>query len=291
MNIEELERELKEVKAEAYDLNVNYTKLTQKISDIENEINNLKNNSKEDVTQETNETVVELPPKEENKEDSVELPQVEETPVEEVKEEAVIPLPVVEEKPVRKMSSLFADRSVAEQPVQTETVAPQNEEINLQPLIQPEETPVAPVEEKKEETKVEDVVSAVPNVQGLEPLTPVGVEATTVEENKPVENVQYIKTDANAPRAILINELQAGKLKKSKDQNKSIVFNSTPAVVTPIVPTTEQSVQENTTESKEDINKQLESMIEQLKVTTDEAEAAKLNNDINVLSKKLGQAA
>ncbi len=324
MSIEELEKELKDVKADAYDMSVNYNKLTQKISDIEKEIDNLKNNSKEEVKEDTSvlppveeeKTSIELPQVEESKEEikeetsvlppveeektSIELPQVEESK-EEIKEETSV-LPPVEEKPIIALSSMFADRSAVENNVQPTQPIVANEEVSLAPLIPTEENPPL---ETQNENKSDDIVSAAPTIQGLAPLTPQGVEIPAVEGKKEVKNVEYTKTDTTAPKAILINEAQSVKLKKSKEQNKSIVFNSgseqtvatatpianeeTASVVTPIA--NGQVAPASPVENKEDINKQLESMIEQLKVTTDEQAAAKLNNDINVLSKKLSQAA
>jgi hypothetical protein len=303
MSIEELEKELKDVKADAYDMSVNYNKLTQKISDIEKEIDNLKNNSKEEVKEETSV----LPPVEEEK-TSIELPQVEESK-EEVKEDTSVLPPVEEEKTSIELPQVEESKEeikedtsvlppVEEKPTQTIV---QNEEVSLAPLIPIEENTSL---ETQTENKSEDIVSAAPTIQGLAPLTPQGVEIPTVEEKKEEKN-QYTKTDTTAPKAILINAAQAVKLKKSKEQNKSIVFNSgseqTVATVTPIANEETASVvtpiangqvaPASPVENKEDINKQLESMIEQLKVTTDEQAAAKLNNDINVLSKKLSQAA
>ena len=44
-------------------------------------------------------------------------------------------------------------------------------------------------------------------------------------------------------------------------------------------------------ESKEEINKQLEAMFDQLRTTTDENVAKEINDKIGVLTKKLGEVA
>ena len=76
MGIEELEKELKELKAFAYDLNGEYVKLTQRIDEVTKEIKKLKENPKEEINQE----VIQIPtPEVEEQVVSEEAAQVSET--------------------------------------------------------------------------------------------------------------------------------------------------------------------------------------------------------------------
>ena len=149
------------------------------------------------------------------------------------------------------------------------------------------------VEEKAEvtpiATAVEETVSEIaPQQLDQTPLTPVGVE----EEKS---DVQYIKTDLNASKAILVSETQGTKLRKTIEQQKNMVFNSIEEKTETItaeekpaeaIDSIVDSAQVAPLESKEDIDKQLQAMLEQLRVTTDEDKAAELNSRISELSEK-----
>ena len=182
----------------------------------------------------------------------VELPQVEASVEENVESAVVTPI----EQPVQETAEVELPQ--AETPVEENV-----ESAVVTPLIQPE---------------VENVNEVVPSTQPLDqtPLAPIGVELPNVEE-KPIDKEVYVKTDVNEARAILINAAQSEKLRNSKAANKVTVFG--------------QETVEVPVESKEDINKQLEAMMEQLRTTTDEEKANELNSQISALTKKLGEAA
>jgi hypothetical protein len=287
MNIEELELKINKLKTTAFDMGVMITNLSQEISSLENEIKNAKGLNVEEVKEEVvelpqEEASIELPQvEEETTEDSVELPQVEEEKEEvvepQIEENKEIAIELPNENKVAGLSSMFG-------PVEGATV-----------------TPLIPVEEKPVEEVKEEVVAAVPEKQGLEPLTPAGVELPSIEEKKEENSAEYKKIDSNTPRAILINKDQSDKLRKSKDLNKSIALQSaqvaplttetvvTPvatAEVTPLTPTVDVASEETQSQSKEDINKQLEAMVTELATTTDEAKAAELNSKITALNEK-----
>lgn len=316
MSIEELNEKEKELKVEFYDNEERNEKIKEEISIIE-KIKNEKN-----VQKESTEEVVENSVEEQKEEISLELPQIEETKEEPIQTEEVkndLPLPqveedktetpVVEETPVRPISSLFADRSTMETPTQP-SVIENKEEVVLEPLIQPEETATntdTPVEEVHQ-----DVVSPVPAVQDMKPLTPVGIDLPNTEDKPKAVVTELVKTDTNASRAILVNEAQSVNSRKSKDMQKNIVFNNheEKAVVTPIttdvqpaqqietpqeVKTEAASVVETPTQTEnisvEDKQKQLESMVEQLTNAKTEEEWNRINEKIAVLTKSLPQAA
>lgn len=76
MDIEELKNELKELKAMAYDLSVEYTKMTKKISDVEKRIKELKpSNEKTSINQEN----IEIPQVDNVSQDIVNIPEIEKT--------------------------------------------------------------------------------------------------------------------------------------------------------------------------------------------------------------------
>ena len=76
MDIEELKNELKELKATAYDLSVEYTKMTERISDVETKIKELKpSNEKNSINQEN----IEVPQVDNVSQDIVNIPEIEKT--------------------------------------------------------------------------------------------------------------------------------------------------------------------------------------------------------------------
>lgn len=276
--VDKLENELKDLKAQAYDMDSAYAKykqeMEQKIAELSNKIAEVKGNTNETVVETSNQQDTEMVENVVEQEPAV----VENNPVitpEEQQDAAVI-------TPIGDNPEVSSEPNV----VGTEVPVVENA-----PLIQPE------VEEVKEE---------IPGPQQLEqtPLTPVGVAIPTVEETT-TENKVVNKIDSTAPKAILINEEQNKKLRASKGLQESLVFENKEATVeSPVVqiPTVEQAVvtpivsesvptQEVVAESKEEINKQLESMFEQLRTVTDETKANEINNQISVLTKKLGEAA
>ena len=74
MDIEELKNELKELKATAYDLSVEYTKMRERISDVETKIKELKpSNEKISINQEN----IEVPQVDNVSQDIVNIPEIE----------------------------------------------------------------------------------------------------------------------------------------------------------------------------------------------------------------------
>ena len=135
MSIEELENELKDLKACAYDLNNEYNKLTQRIDSITQEIANIK---KQAVEEDKKEVVVEVPdvnqdtPKEE-------VPfQIDNTEVTE-ENTVVTPLPVQEEVPNETDDNVV----VTPVPVQEEVKVdiPFSQELSQEPLTPSIEIP------------------------------------------------------------------------------------------------------------------------------------------------------
>lgn len=164
-----------------------------------------------------------------------------------------------------------------------------NEEQNIQAPQENVLTPLIPVEEKTEVTE---------NVVDTQPVEQVSVESNNIEIKENTDAI-YNRVDSNAPRAIIVNSFQGDKLRKSKDINKSIALGDKKEEqqieipkgeelsVEPLIPTISiegEKLQEPVTESN-NIDKQLQDMIDQLKTTTDEAKAAELNNKISELSK------
>ena len=285
--VDKLENELKDLKAQAYDMDSAYAKykqeMEQKIAELSNKIAEVKGNTNETVVETSNQQDTEMVENVVEQEPAV----VENNPIitPEEQQDAAVITPIGDNPEVSSEPNVVG----TEAPVQEVKEEPVVENA---PLIQPE------VEEVKEE---------IPGPQQLEqtPLTPVGVAIPTVEET--TENKVVTKIDSNniAPKAILINEEQDKKLRASKGLQESLVFENKEATVeSPVVeiPTVEQAVvtpivsesvpaQAVVAESKEEINKQLESMFEQLRTVTDETKANEINNQISVLTKKLGEAA
>ena len=117
-----------------------------------------------------------------------------------------------------------------------------------------------------------------------------------------VETEVIPKNDANAARGIIVGDKQFTNIENSNESvpaTEAVVQDiaTEPTVVQPLIPTVEAVTEPTVSEpvpavdNKEDLNKQLEAMVNQLATTTDEAEATKLNENIKVLSNKINQAA
>ena len=319
LSIEELQALIRDFQAEFYELDERKAQIMSDVSILKARIEELvaqssmtmeasqEENTNTEVQENTTEEAVVEAPQEEPVNAQAEVEETQTTPVdantqEEVAEQAnVTPLiPTVEET---NKTEDTAQEQVAE--TESAVVTP------LIPVIETKEVSETPVEESKEETNIQalDETPATSEVQNAE-----------VKEDFP----QFVKSDSNPPRPIMVTEMQAGKLRKSVEQQESITLNSfnnnevvaeratttpliptvdeankteTPAqgvsnensaVVTPLMPTVDVSekAEEVYTNDQEGINKQLEAMIEQLKVTTDEAKAAEINSKISELSEK-----
>ena len=275
MAIEELEQELKDLKAYAYDLNNEYAKFSARIDDMVEEIKKLKEN--ENTIQQENsiempETVITQSNEVVNESESLDLGTVEEsteviTEPSTVIEETIIqnPEPVFETSPVIEESIVQNTEPVVEIPpvientsegIQAYDNVKLAESVISNPLIQPET-----------EVKNEDVSGA----QELNQVSSLPEENIVNTENKKV----IIKTDLNAPKAIMVNANQNVKLINSVDESTKSIFG-------------EQQVNEKP-RSKEEINEELEAIFEELRTTTEEKKAAELNDKIVVLKKEMGE--
>ncbi|MBR5370223.1 MAG: hypothetical protein IK137_02850 [Bacilli bacterium] len=268
MGIEELEKELKDLKAYAYDLNNEYAKFTARIDAVVEEIKKIKGNQQEIEIK--NDEVVQIPESEEVAEKNIE-PQVvsEETPVvEEVTEPQVVSMeaPVVEETAEPQVVS--EETPVVEEVTEPQIVsmdAPVVEEVTEPQVVVTEEAPVQQIIEQNNESQA----------LHQEPLIPAGIEIAANEEKK---NEIFINTDVagTTTKAIMISSAQAEKLRNSKDENKKLVFE-----------TNENQVQDAVgAETKEEIKSQIDAMTAELMTTTDEARANELNEGLKILNKK-----
>lgn len=266
--VDEIKKELDELKVEAYDMENAFAKykqeMSQKISELSDKISQLKENDKVEENVVTESTPVIEP---EIQKDALEsIPVSETTPV---------IAPVIENPDVNVVPSIQSDVT---EPVVSGT-APVVENItepavvNL-PLIQPE------VEEVKEE---------IPGPQVLDqtPLSPVGVEVQPVQDSSGDKKV-FIKTDSNSPKAILFSEEQSKKSRSSKDVQANLVFKTDEVKVETSNPVVEVPVAEQTgsSESIESIEKQMADMMNELATTTDEVKANEINKNLAALNEK-----
>ena len=253
MGIEELEKELKELKAFAYDLNGEYVKLTQRIDEVTKEIKKLKENTKEEINQE----VIQIPtPEVEEQVVSEETAQVSETE-QEISEEV--------------STEVVQGKVVAEPTVVTS-------------IVQNEEVQVAPVQEENTET--------VPGPQVLDqsPLTPVGVELPKeenqvfmkVDSNEPraimITSFQSekLKKSKDVNKSLVIDGVAVA----TEEQQVELPKTDETAVVTPIVQ------QEKTQE--QEMNEMME-QAQQLYAEGKTAEAEQIT--AKILSKNVNEAA
>ena len=322
MNIEELQQAKIELLVEYYNIDARKAEISETIGNIDNRINLLSSQNQETMEEPVEEMGDETiaPPAADPIEEVVidepvqEITEevVQEEPVQEVTEEVIAEEPVQEEVVEVPVAPATEEVAVAEEAVAEEPVQEATEEVVIPAVVEDapvEETaeeevvsegpvlpPVVeePVEEKTEiqipEAPVEEasapVTEDVVNPQALsqEPLVPAGMEL-------PAKKV-FVKMDSKetTPRAILTSSSQNEKLRKSKEQNEALVF-AKEEVAELNSETTVATSEESADLSKEDINKQLEAMYEELRTTTDEVKANEINNEISVLTKKLGEAA
>ena len=145
MGIEELENELKSLKAYAYDLNSEYAKLTQRIDTVTNELKALKENSVE--KQDENDVVIS---------ENVELPTVES--VEEKTE--------VEESPIETESTPLIPTVEIPEVSEENNEEINTNEISTQPLDQTPLTPIGvelpKIEEEVNKTVIDKVDADAP---------------------------------------------------------------------------------------------------------------------------------
>ena len=253
MGIEELEKELKELKAFAYDLNGEYVKLTQRIDEVTKEIKKLKENTKEEINQE----VIQIPtPEVEEQVVSEEAAQVSETE-QEISEEV--------------STEVVQENVVAEPTVVT-------------PIVQNEEVQVAPVQGENNE------VVPGPQVLDQSPLTPAGVEIPKeenqvfmkVDSNEPraimITSFQSekLKKSKDVNKSLVIDGVAVA----AEEQQVELPKTDETAVVTPIVQ------QEKTQE--QEMNEMME-QAQQLYAEGKTAEAEQIT--AKILSKNVNEAA
>ena len=254
MGIEELEKELKELKAFAYDLNGEYVKLTQRIDEVTKEIKKLKENPKEEINQE----VIQIPtPEVEEQVVSEEAAQVSETE-QEISEEV--------------STEVVQENVVAEPTVVT-------------PIVQNEEVQVAPVQGENTE------VVPGPQVLDQSPLTPAGVEIPKeenqvfmkVDSNEPraimITSFQSekLKKSKDVNKSLVIDGVAVA---TEEQQQVELPKTDEAAVVTPIVQ------QEKTQE--QEMNEMME-QAQQLYAEGKTAEAEQIT--AKILSKNVNEAA
>lgn len=186
MSIEELENELKKLKAYAYDLNSEYARFTQRIDAVTEEIKNLKENGKE----------VEI------KNEDIVIPQVNET------------------NDVVKMEE--SNNSTANDMHNTNE---ELNSINL-PTTEPiENNKTQEVEQDEIETQIQDPSKDIISTP-LIPTVEIPQSQVETNEVSNKNNVIITKVDANLPKAIVTTVIQTDKLRKSEELNESIVLGS-----------------------------------------------------------------
>lgn len=249
MGIEELELELKNLKAFAYDLDGEYAKLKEKIDLITEEIKNLKENKQEEIK---SDDVIELPTPEVS---VVEIPENNDVVVEQSTEEVV-----QEPKTDVVVAQAFETQEVAlPQVVQEETVA-------TTPLIVTEE-----VQPKEEGIGAQELDQT--------PLTP-----TSIEEVKQPENTVVVKEDLNASKAILTTTTQAEKLRGSKEDQKAKVFEVAESSISE-----GQQAEVSTTGEKENIEQQVQDMLNRQQELYNSGNLKEAEAIGNELTKKIGE--
>lgn len=250
MGIEELELELKNLKAFAYDLDGEYAKLKEKIDLVTEEINKLKETKQEEIK---NEDVVELP-----------TPEVSEVAGNVENNDTVV------EQTTEEVVQVPTTEAVIEQTPETqEVVLPQVEQetIVTTPLIVTEE-----VQQKEEGIGAQELDQT--------PLTP-----TNIEGVQQVENTVVVKGDLDAPRAILTTSMQAEKLRASKDNQKTSVFEVAESSVSEV-----QQKEVNTNEN-ESIEQQVQDMLNRQQELYNSGNLEEAEAIGNELTKKIGEAA
>lgn len=262
--VEEIKKELDELKVEAYDMESAFAKykeeMSRKISELSDKISNLKENDKveENVATESNPVV-----EGEVQQDALEsVPVSDPTPVIATEEETT---PVVENNEVSNDTQVVTQDSPVQE-VPTEAV------VEGLPLIQPAETSVVadiPSAPALDQTPLSPKVEGIPSIQET-PQEEIKEESS----NKKV----FIKTDSmdTKPKAILLSNAQSSNARKSKEVQDNMLFNAN-EITSPVVeiPTGEQPVVEQPAVVTElNSNTDLESMMQNLQAKQQEAIAA-----------------
>lgn len=206
MGIEELEKELKELKAYAYDLNSEYAKFTQRIDAIADEIKNIKENGKE--VEESNEVAVEN--------EDVAIPQAEET------SDVVVQIPEVEKQ--EEAVEIEENNNSVSQDVDNTNEELNN--INLPTTDPIENNETQEVGQAQNETQIQDPSKEIISTPLIPTVEIPQAEVGTQEEVNNENNIIITKVDNGAPKAIVTTAIQTEKLKKSEEQNSKLVLGS-----------------------------------------------------------------
>lgn len=186
MSIEELENELKKLKAYAYDLNSEYAKFTQRIDAVTEEIKNIKENGKE----------VEI------KNEDIVIPQVNET-------NDVVKIEESNNSTANDMHNTNEELN----------------SINL-PTTEPiKNNKTQEVEQDEIKTQIQDPSKDIISTP-LIPTVEISQSQVKTNEVSNKNNVIITKVDANLPKAIVTTVIQTDKLRKSEELNESIVLGS-----------------------------------------------------------------
>ena len=285
MGIEELEKELRDLKAYAYDINNEYAKLKERIDAVTEEIKKMKENGTS--LENTEVTVI-------NEEAEVPQETAVVTPVENSEEqvqETTEVIPQVNE--VQETAVVTPTDNSEEQVQETTEVIPQANDLE-------ESTVVTPVESSSE-IQVDNAPLIKPiEVPGTQPLAQEPLTPSVVETSNIVENVVYNKMDSYDAKAISTSEKQIANLRASKEVQKGLALNqnevaeqSGPVIEIPTGEKTGVTELNQTApvviESPEDLEKQMNDMMTELATTTDEVRANELNNKLAELNEKRKQ--
>jgi hypothetical protein len=256
MGIEELEIELRDLKAYAYDISNEYEKLKERIDEITEEIKKMKENG---TSLENTEVVA--------ANEEVVVPQ--ETAV-------VTPVESGEEQVQETTEVIPQANNLEETAVVTPVESSSEIQVDNAPLIQPIEVP-----------------GTQPLAQ--EPLTPSVVETSNIVENVVYNKIDSYDAKAISTSEKQIANLRASKeLQKELALKQNEVAEQSGPVIE--IPTGEQAVVTGlndaapvVTESPEDLEKQMNDMMTELATTTDEVRANELNNKLAELNEKRKQ--
>ena len=273
--VEQLENEIKDLKAQAYDMESAFDKykkdMEQRIADLSKKIADVKGNDKEAAVE----------------------PEVQQESV--VEENAPVIVPE-EQQDAAVATQIGENTETSSEPViNIETEVSSEPKSEVLPVIQP--TP-APAEISS--TPVLNVTPLVPNVDIHNTEMPKPEEAA----NKTV----ILKTDPNPAKAIVVTQEQFKNARGSEDFQKGIVLETaemtTPAPVIPIsepvttpvvnpiveIPTGEQTVitpiVNSSSESVEAIDARMQELVDMLPTITDENKANQITAEVAALNEK-----
>ena len=279
--MEELEKELKDLKAEQYDMQSAFDKykkeMEQRIAELGNKIAEVKGTSKEEIVENDNQQDAVITPTEQQDTTEVKVDDQQE-PVVEDSNPVIVPDNQPEATPT---TSVVESNVVGTDPIQVAT------EVATTPMA--EGIPVIQLDGEK-------VEEANPGQQLLEqpPLTPtvegiMPIQGAVVEQKQPDKKV-FVKIDNGNPKAILLNTVnteerlsQASAARKSKEMQERWAFGENVEMVGPVIemPTGEQSVPTTEVSTVVEIP-----TVEQPSIVT----PIESNNDLEIMMQKQQEA-